>query len=231
MRVLMYKNASYKEKFIDLQEWLPLIVDPIKKDLKNEHLKKDLYFVKKFLASKNVQKVNAQELAEAYAQAIQQEEKGEEIAEFIVSRWLMKNAELYNLFESHLSQINADFTALESLAPEQAKTLADASIAHFGAISTYIFAVLNSVVFPDETFDYLKKQAKSSHQVNVDQQQVEMEKANIDHVVKSYDREIARLTDKYEKKLSGLQKKYQIDVEALKKQIAHLQRQLQQKSV
>ena len=38
---------------------------------------------------------------------------------------------------------------------------------------------------------------------------------------------MARLTDKYEKKLMGLQKKYQLDQEALKKQLAALQRKLQ----
>lgn len=95
----MYKNATYKEKFADLQEWIPLLVEAVKKDLRNEHLKKDLNFVKKFLSSKNVHKVTIEELAEAYQKAIQEEEQGEELAEFITSRWLLKNSELYEFFE------------------------------------------------------------------------------------------------------------------------------------
>ncbi len=225
----MYKDATYKKKFADLNEWIPLIIETIKKDLKNEHLKKDLYFVKKFLGSKNIQKVTTEELAEAYAKAIQEEEKGEDIAEFIVSRWLMKNSELYTLFENGLSKITTDFTALEDLPLEQATILADASTNQFGAVPTYLFAVLNSVVFPKETFDHLHHQAKASHQQIVNEMITEQEKMNVESISKAYEREMARLTDKYEKKLAGMQKKYQLDVDHLKKQVAILQRKLQEK--
>ena len=53
----MYKNATYREKFADLKEWIPFLVEAIKKDLRNEHLKKDIFFVKKFLSSKNIHKI------------------------------------------------------------------------------------------------------------------------------------------------------------------------------
>src|ERR1700753_103218 len=135
----MYKNATYKEKFADLQEWIPLLIESVKKDLRNEHLKKDFYFVKKFLSSKNIHKVSTDELAQAYQKAIQEEEQGEELAEFITSRWLLKNSELYNFFEQQLSQINPDFTNLEEIELGQAQALIDASIHEFGAPHTYLF--------------------------------------------------------------------------------------------
>src|ERR1700726_3667878 len=113
----MYKNATYKEKFADLQEWVPFLVESVKKDLRQEHLKKDFAFVKKYLSSKNIHKVTTEELAEAYQKAIQ-EEQGEELAEFITSRWLLKNSEMYEFFEKQLSQIHPDFTNLEEIAPE-----------------------------------------------------------------------------------------------------------------
>lgn len=225
----MYKDATYKMKFAELKDWFPLIIETVKKDLKNEHLKKDPYFVKKFLDSKNIQKVTTEELAEAYAKAIQEEEKGEGVAEFIVSRWLLKNSELYTLFENNLSKITTDFTALEELPPEQANSLADASINQFGAVPTYLFAVLNSVVFPKETFEHLHKQAKVSHQHFLEERITEQERMNVESVSRAYDREMARLTDKFEKKLAGMQKKYQLDVDHLKKQVAILQRKLQEK--
>ncbi len=225
----MYKNASYKEKFALLNNWFGLVIDSVKKDLKNEHLKKDLYFVKKFLGSKNLNKVTTEDLTEAYQQAITEEEKGEELAEFITSRWLLKNSELYELFESRLSQINPNFTDLEELTVAQAQPLMDDSVRQFGAAQTYLFAVLNSVVFPKEIFQRLEQQAKQESQQEEQEAQVRMEKMTTDNLKKAFETEVSRLTDKYEKKLAGLQKKYITDVDGLKKQIALLQRKLQGK--
>lgn len=226
----MYKNATYKEKFADLQAWIPFLVDAVKKDLRNEHLKKDFYFVKKFLSSKNIHKVSIDELSQAYQKAIQEEEQGEELAEFITSRWLLKNSDLYEFFEKQLSQINPDFTNLEEMTPTQAQTLIDASIVEFGAPHTYLFSVLNSVVFPSENFQKLKMQAQQHQNQQEEENQKNMEQMNAEQMRKSFDREIARLTDKYEKKLAGLQKKYVVDIENLKKQLAQLQRKMQEKS-
>lgn len=223
----MYKNATYKEKFAHLQEWLPLLVDAVKKDLRNEHLKKDLDFVKKFLPSKNIHKATTDELSQAYQKAIQEEEQGEELAEFITSRWLLKNSELYEFFEQQLSQIHPDFTTLEEIKPEQAQSLIDASIHVFGAPHTYLFSVLNSVVFPEENFHKLKLQAQQHQESHVKQSQQVAEQLNVEQMRKTFELELSRLTDKYEKKLAGLQKKYVIDVDNLKKQVAQLQRKLQ----
>lgn len=226
----MYKNATYKEKFAALREWIPSIIETVKKDLKNEHLKKDFSFVKKFLATKNLNKVTTEDLAHAYQKAIEEEERGEEIAEFIASRWLLKNSELYAFFEQQLSQMYPDFTALEELKPEEAKQLIESASNEFGPPQTYLFAVLNSVVFPDESFKTLKSQAQQ-HQEKQQQESHELaERLTVETMQKGFEREIARLTDKYEKKLSGLQKKYVQDTESLKKLLSQLQRKLHDKS-
>jgi hypothetical protein len=229
----MYKNASYREKFADLQPWVPDLIESVKKDLKQEHLKKDFHFIKKFFGSKNIHKVTKQEFTEAYQKAIQQDEKGEELAEFIAARWLIKHSDLYHFFEQRLSKIQFDFTLLEELNPMEAKDLIVASTNVFGAVSTYLFAVLNSVVFPKESFVYLKQQAEQQHQWQEQDQQSHpsLDGLNGEELRKTFEKEIARLTDKYEKKLSGLQKKYCTDVESFKKQIAQLQRKLQEKAV
>jgi hypothetical protein len=226
----MYKNATYKEKFADLKEWIPFLIESVKKDLRNEHLKKDLYFVKKFLSSKNIHKITTEELAEAYQKAILEEEKGEELAEFISSRWLLKNSELYTFFEGHLSGIHPDFTDLEEIDSAQAQALIEASIRQFGAPHTYLFSVLNSVVFPKESFLSLKAQAEQHQRQEEEKIQEVNEQLSADQMRKNFEREITRLTDKYEKKLAGLQKKYIVDVENLKKQMAQLQRKLQEKN-
>jgi len=226
----MYKNASYKEKFADLHEWTPLIIETVKKDLKNDHLKKDIYFAKKFLASKNYQKATTEELAQAYQQAIAEEENGEEIAEFIASRWLLKNSELYQFFEQNLTQIDPNFTDLEELSPTQAQSLIQASTDAFGAPHTYLFSVLNSVVFPQDSFQALRQQAKEKNQQVQEETENFQAQQSLDAMRQGFEREMNRLTDKYEKKLAGLQKKYTVDVDTLKKQVAQLQRKLNQKS-
>lgn len=224
----MYKHATYKEKFADLKEWIPYLVESVKKDLRNDHLKNDMYFVKKFLASKNIHKVTTEELAQAYEKAIQQEEQGESLAEFITTRWLIKNSELYEFFEKQLSQIQTDFASLEEMTPKQAEALIEVSKREFGAPDTYLFSVLNSVVLPKENFEKLKHDA-SHHQAQVkDELHRAKEHLTGEQMRQELERETARLTDKYEKKLAGLQKKYLTDVEALKKQIAALQRKLNQ---
>lgn len=227
----MYKNATYKEKFAVLQEWIPVLVETVKKDLRNEHLKKDFYFVKKFFPSKNIHKLTTEELAEAYQKAIQEEEKGEELAEFITSRWLLKNSELYDFFEQQLSNIMPDFTNLEEIDSSQAQVLIETALYQFGAIQTYLFSVLNSVVFSKESFQYLQIQAQQNRDEQQKDTQKFSEKLTIDQMRNNFEREMTRLTDKYEKKLSGMQKKYVMDIESLKKQIAHLQRRLQEKSI
>lgn len=225
----MYKNATYKEKFADIQEWLTSLIDSIKKDLRNEHLKKDLYFVKKFLSSKNIHKVSSEELAEAYQKAIQEEEKGEELAEFITSRWLLRHSDLYDFFENQLSQIHPDFTKLDEIEFEKAQHLIKNAVDQFGAPKTYLFSVLNSVVFPKESFQKLKIEAQQSQEEQQENVRQSQEELAVGQLGKEHEREMARLIDKYEKKLSGLQKKYITDVENLKKQVAHLQRKLQEK--
>src|SRR5262249_28303971 len=129
-----------------------------------------------------------------------------------------------------LTRIQPNFTDLEELTAHQAQSLIEESIRQFGAPHTYLFAVLNSVVFPQDIFRQLEQQAKQHHQTHTEQKQVEKEQLAADQLQKSFEREIARLTDKYEKKLSGLQKKYLTDVETLKKQVSQLQRKLQEKA-
>ena len=227
----MYKQATYKQKFAALNEWIPHIIDSVKKDLKNEHLKKDYLFAKKYFASKNINKLTSDELVEAYKQAIaESDEAGEAIAEYISSRWIMKNTDVYNLFEMELSQINPNFSDIEELSNEHADQLIDASISEHGALNTYLFAVLNSVVLPKGHFDALQKRAQAELEEEVAQLQDSQEKVSMEKMQISFEQEIARLTDKYEKKLSGLQKKYHLDVDALKKQNAQLQRKLHEKA-
>lgn len=220
----MLKNATNQDKWKLLNEWLPYLTKIIKADLKNDHLKLDPVFAKKFFPGKNINKMTPEELAQGYKQAVQQEQNGDEIVDFMFNRWLLKNSEIYQFFEEFLQRVHPTFTELELLENEVAEPLMEASVSRFGAVPTYMFAVVNSVVFPEKIYVQLRglaeKMAPVDASINLDH------KDTVAEVRKACEEELARLTDRYEKKLQGLQKKYIVDTDALKKQISMLQRKL-----
>jgi hypothetical protein len=222
----MLKDATYKEKFVILKNWMPEIIETVKKDLKAEHLKKDWMFAKKYFPGINLNKVTNTELVAGYQSAMDGEEKGEEIAEFISNCWLLKNGELYHYFEEELTKVNPNFNEIKVLEPSKSQEISEKAIKQFGAYKTYLFTVLNSVAFQEKDLNNLKSLSEKDLKETENVEKVLVGKQNIEEVEKFYDVKIARLTDKYEKKISGLQKKYMQDVEAFKKQIAILQAKL-----
>lgn len=222
----MKRDLTYKEKFHLLKEWMPAIVESVKKELKNEHLKQDFAFVKRYLPGKNIQKIEMQELADAYLQALNASEDAEEIGEFIATRWIVRHSDIYHYYETQLRKINEDMTAIESLTDAQASALIEGGKDDFGYLNGYIFSVLNSVSFSDaQLAEYRKKAAQELSQKRESAAHA-AETKNIEQIKRNCELEVARLTDRYEKKLIGLQKKYTEDVAQLKKQIGHLQRKL-----
>ncbi len=221
----MLKNATYKEKFVLLKPWLATIIESVKKDLKSEHLKQDWQFCKTYLPGKSVQKLTTDELVDAYTVAIEGE-NGEALAEFISNRWLLKNSDLYGYFEQKLSEINPNFSDIEELDAQLSRNMLAHAVQEFGAPRTYLFSVINSVVFPEQVYRELDKQAQETVEKEEVETKAREEQLTLDNLKQSYEQQIARLTDKYEKKLIGLQKKYVQDTETLKKQVASLQRKL-----
>lgn len=224
----MLKDATNKEKFEMLSPWMQLVVDAIKKDIKNEHLKRDIAFVRHYFPGKNVSKLTTEELAEAYKHAISQGENTEELAEFVTNRWLLKHSDIYHHFEQELTKIDPNFTELDLLDPSTSNVLMNQAVEQFGAPHTYLFCVMNSVVFPKEIYDVLRQRAHDHTQKAQEQEAIQQQREVEEAEKRNAEQQISRLTDKYEKKLAGLQKKYQTDVECLKKQIASLQRKLKE---
>lgn len=223
----MLKDTTYKEKFALLKPWMPSIVESVKKDLKNDHLKNDWQFCKKYIGTKNLNKISIEELAAAYVQAMETEEDVEELGEFISNRWLMRNTEIYNYFEQELKKIADDFTTLEVIDATTSHKIVDESVSQFGAPRTYMFSVINAVVFPKEVYEKLSKTAEKEAHAKVKQEAEKVEQQTAEARERTYQQQITRLSDNYEKKLIGLEKKYHTDVAALKKQIATLQKKLQ----
>lgn len=222
----MLKDATYQIKFKMLDTWLSTIIDQIKKDLKQDHLQRDPVFCKVHFPGKNVSKITLEEMTVPYRTLLSQE-GGEDVSEFITNRWLLKNAEIYHFFEEELKAVTPDFSEIEVLDEEKSRKIIADSVRRFGAPRTYIFSVLNSVVFPEKLYKELANEAESHRDQSAQVAEQKKEQQNLESIQRTHEAEIARLTNKFEKTILGLQKKYLIDTEALKKQIAALQRKLQ----
>jgi hypothetical protein len=213
------KEMSYKEKIQILQPLLHEIVGDIKKELKADHLRKDLSFNQKYFAKKVLDKITISELVEGYSRAVGG--GNEEAGEWIASRWMLKHADVYQFFVERLTAINPDFDQIEKLEETEARSLMSQAVDAFGSKVTYIFSVFNSVVFPDYIYEELKTKI-----VSAPGPILALDSENPEELKKQYEESIAKVVSKYEKKLQGLERKYVQDVEGYKKQIASLQRQL-----
>ncbi|MCH9610494.1 MAG: hypothetical protein S4CHLAM81_01380 [Chlamydiales bacterium] len=217
-------SSEYQEKFALLEPWVEGIIETVKKDLKNEHLKKDRNFCKRYFLGKNFNMVSVEEMAPAYLQEISQGNVG--LGEFITSRWLLKNSDVYDFFESELSKVNPDFETIEALDAELSKRLIEGSVKQFGHVRSYLFAVLNSVTFSKDLFDELREKALVEEKRESEELTARLKEESLDSMQKRHERELGSIQNRYDKKFSGLQKKYVKDTENLKKQISALTKKL-----
>lgn len=223
----MRKDPTHREKFLLLAEWMPAIIESVKKDLRNEHLKHDFDFIKRFFTTKNINKAELGEMVQAYAKGVQEAENGEDLGEFIAHRWIFRHSDIYNHFEKALSALNPDFTAITEISDEKGTVIIEESAKEFGSRDTFIFAVLNSVAFSDKLLKNLSERASKEEKAQREAKVIADEEKSVEQMKRSHEQELARLTDKYEKKLLGMQKKYSIDTAQLKKQIGTLQKKLE----
>ncbi len=216
----MLKESGYQEKFEMLQPWLVEIIDGVKRDLKNEHFRKDPGFCRRYFMGKNPNQVGSEEMAVAYAKEVREGNVG--LGEFIATRWLLRNTDLYGFFEERLSKIDEQFEHLDTLDEKMSLELMNEAVHSFGAKKSYLFSVLNSVVFPKSVYDRFRTLALEESQSAARKENEEAESRSLEALQKRHAREIAAITDRYEKKLSGLQRKYLNDMEKARKEISSL---------
>lgn len=220
----MLKNATYVQKFALLANWLPQIIESVKKDLKQEHLRRNPAFLRQYFDEKNLNKIGTEAMSRAYGAALQAGD--ESVGEYIAARWLLRHSDIYSFFETHLQDIAPNFTELEVLTPEASKMLMERSIAEFGAIPSYLFTILNSVVFDPATLQQLSQNAENELMQKTTEQTEQAEAATGEAIVRALQLELSRSRDKYEKRIAGLERKYLQDTETLKREVARLQRKL-----
>lgn len=209
-----------ENQFQALQNWTLEVLKDIKKDIKTDHLHTDPVFYRTYFGNRPQNRLTSDEIYAAYEKELL---KGnEDLAEWVVNRWVFKNGELYEVFAGRLSQINPDFNEIKNLSPEESKKVLEGVADSFGAIPTYIFSLLNGVVFPKEILEELRKGA-DAEKISQEKQAEQNEKQeSLEKVIAAHQREISRLNDR----VAGVLKKYTNDTEALKKQIKALQKKL-----
>lgn len=211
-------------KFGKLKPWESEIFQLIRKDIKGEYLRQHPQFIHKHFQKKAIDKLTAEEIVRAASQEIA--DGNEAFAEWAVARWVMKNSEIYQYFASELMKINPKFDEIALIQDDVAERLLKMATVQFGAKRTYIFAVMNSVSFSQQTFDKLRAAAEAEPSVVNE----EVVGETVEAVKAHYEQMIQKMTDKYEKRLQGLEKKYIVDTEGLKKQIAQLHKKLGEQS-
>jgi len=143
--------------FHKLLPWHRAILSSVKKDLRNEHLRADRAFFKKYFGLKVLQKLTLDDLMQVYPAVIA--EGHEKLAEFIVNRWLLRHINIYTQFEMRLKKIHAKIDEILEIDDALSQELIDDSCKAFGAVNTYIFCMFNGVNFSETMMESLCEKA------------------------------------------------------------------------
>ena len=209
-----------KNQFQTLQNWTHEIFNAIKKDIKSDHLHTDPVFYRTYFGNRPQNRLTSEEIFAAYEKELL---KGnDELAEWVVNRWVFKHGDLYQHFVQRLERINPEFDQIQHLTKEESESVLEGAIESFGAIPTFLFSLLNGVVFPADVLERLRKAADAEKVSQKDEAEKNDKQEDLEKVVAAHQREIARLNDK----IAGVQRKYTNDTEALKKQVKALQQKV-----
>lgn len=214
-----------QNQFENLQGWIPQILHAIKKDIKTDHLPSDAVFYKTYFGNRPQNRLTAEEIFAAYEKELL---KGnEELADWVVNRWVFKHGDVYAHFAERLAAINPDFDQIRALTDAESEQILKGSFESLGAVPVFLFAVLNGVVFPPSVLDRLRKAAEGAREQAASSEKLAEEQQSAEQLAARHQRELARLQEKYESRIAGVQKKYETETAALKKQIRSLQQKLQ----
>ena len=213
-----------KNQFETLSPWLPQILQTLKREIKAEHLSKNPSFYRTYFGTRPQNRLTSEEISLAYEKELLQ--GNEELTEWVINRWVFNHGEIYRYFAEQLSQIHTDFDEIKNLNEGQSEAILSGALTSFGALPTYLFSVLNRVVFPEAVLQRLREKAEQEEKVQKTEAAALGEKQALDQVIAHHEREMSRLQEKCEQKIAGAMKKYTTDIHALKQQIRALQQRL-----
>lgn len=216
------QTGNLMNQFQILQPWMPQILNAIKREIKTEHLPGAPVFHRAHFGSKPISRLTAEEMFKAYETELVG--GNQELAEWVINRWVFKHGDMYNHFAKRLSEINPNFEEIKTITEAQADYILDGATEAFGPINLFLFSLLNGVVFPEVVLNRLKSAAEQALKVSETSESQKIE--TLEERVARYQKEISKIEEKCELKIAGVMKKYATDVESLKKQIRSLQQRL-----
>lgn len=217
-------RREMQNKFLVIQPWLPETLESIKREIRIEHLAKNPSFCRAHFGNRPLNRISGEELIQAYEKKLLSGD--EELSQWVVNRWVFKNGDIYAHFAQRLEAIDSNYDSLDVLSPSQSEEVLKGALERFGAVSTYLFSVLNEVVFPPSVFEKLRCLAEGETSRRSLVNQGEKKSPSVEELKASHEQAIAKMQEKWEGKIAGILKKYTQDVEALKAQVRSLQKKL-----
>jgi hypothetical protein len=210
--------------FQQLRPWLNEITLAIKKDIKTDFLPGSHAFHRTYFGNRPQSRLSFEEIQEAFAKELLQ--GNEEMAEWVVNRWVFKHGDLYTHFAERMMAINPQFDEIVEFTLPQSEQVLKGAAEAFGAKAVYFFSILNKVVFPASVLERLRAAAAAEVSAEKSEAVANEQAQDLSKLVERHSREMSRLNEKFEQKIAGVLKKYTLDVDALKKQVRALQQQL-----
>jgi len=205
-------------KFHLLQPWLHEILDSIRRDIKTDYLPASREVYRTHFGNRPLNRLTAQEIYAALSKELLQ--GNQDLAEWVVNRWVFKHGELYSHFAEKLGTITPDFGALKGLTEKQSEQMLEGARELYGVKSIYFFSVLNEVVLAPAVLQTLRQEVEA-------QKELSAPVSSSDTISEEeHQKAMARITEKYEQKMAGILKKYTADVESLKSQVRALQKRV-----
>jgi hypothetical protein len=211
-------RKTWSGRFSLLTPWFSDIIDAVKRDCKNEHLRLNPHFVKEYFAGLPMHMINLEEMRVVYLRLILA--GNEQVAEFISNRWLFRHMELYNFFEKALSEVSTEFEKIQELPADKSLAIIQTACEQFGCEKVFCFVVINDVVIPQNVFDRLQRQAVESLAMRQKEQEGSLS------VEEKWRQDVEKLKERQEKKIQEMTKRHQIEVQKLSAEIVKLREQI-----
>lgn len=219
----MIIESTFKNKFISLGLFSKEVIRDLKKEITKELSKKNS-IVQKKLSGVSIGD-GKDEVVDLFFNLVV--EKGdEELGEWLASSWVLKNSPIFKSFHKKISLISADYEKLTGFPTEKEEDLRESSIEEFGAIKTFIFSVLNSVVFSKKSMEDIRIRAEEEAS---DRKEISLSSnCSVEEAREIFEKEKKKILEKQEHKLLAVIKRHQVEVEGYRKQIGQLQKKLEE---
>lgn len=172
-----------KIKFQTLLPWMGEILGSIKKDIKNDFLPSNPIFCRSHFGNLPQSRITIEDICTAFSKELLA--GNEEIADWVINRWLYKRGDLYQHFADRLFEVNPDFDQIKELSLEESQKVLAGAKESFGAKEIFFFSVLNGVVFPESVLAQLRDDAEAeTAQLIADEKAAAEEKERVKALIK-----------------------------------------------